>query len=205
VGELSLTLLEPENVDVLLDRAIENGRPAPYGVVTWPSALAAARTLDRAGLPPRARVVDVGAGTGVVSLWVARCGGQAIALDVDDETGALVRAAAALNHVEVDVRTFDLVGPSPLPPGDVVVFADVLYEPDLAAAVARRTVEALAAGAVVIVADPGRIGRAGYCRLLAERGVRVDFVDEEIDLDGRCVVVGVATLARRASAAGAPS
>lgn len=167
----SLTLFESDDVDRDLDAAIASGGPTPYGRVLWPSAAACARVLVALAARTKARtVLELGCGTGLVSLVAARAGLDVLATDVDD--GALVAARAAAARVSMTgtfrAAPFDVRGVVPLPAADIVVAADVLYEEVLAAALARRCVQALATGAHVIVGDPGRVFRTRFDVLVRE-------------------------------------
>ncbi|MBX6366186.1 MAG: methyltransferase domain-containing protein, partial [Gemmatimonadetes bacterium] len=121
------------------------------------------------------RVLDLGAGTGLSARTAARRGARATALDHDPLALELVAAAAALQGLAVEARRFDLAGDEPLPPADTVVLADVLYEPALARAAARRVAEAVARGARALVGDPGRLARAEFVATLRAAGLDVAF------------------------------
>ena len=68
-----------------------------------------------------------------------------------------------------------------------------------ACASARRTREALAAGAKVVIGDPARYGRTEFQRLLGDAGIAVTFEDVLVPLPGeaRAARVGVAVLIPR--------
>jgi predicted nicotinamide N-methyase len=194
---MSITVLEAADADVVLEESIQL-EGDPYAAILWPSAVAAAArvaTIVRRG----DTVLDLGAGTGLAALTAARCGARAIALDHDPFARAVVSAAAAMQKLNVEVRAFDVRSHDPLPAGDIVVLADLLYELELAHAAARRTREALAAGARVVIGDPARYGRMEYQRLLAEAGISVTFEDVLVPLPGesRPARVGLAVLTPR--------
>jgi predicted nicotinamide N-methyase len=177
----ALTVFESGDVDADLNAAIDSGGPTPYGRVTWPSALVVARAL--AALPLRGRrVMELGCGTGVCALVAARAGADVTATDVDDFALAAVRRAAALVW-QLRAVPFDVAGAAPLPPTDVLVAADLLYEEALCAATARRVIEARRTGAVAVVGCPGRVFRGRFVGLLADAGLAAAF-----DADGVCVV-----------------
>lgn len=71
---------------------------------------AASTTLVEAVVPPLRgmRCLDVGAGSGVQSLHLSRTGPLLVATDVSGRAGAFARVTAALNGVELDVRTGSL-------------------------------------------------------------------------------------------------
>lgn len=71
---------------------------------------AASTTLVEAAVPPLRgmRCLDVGAGSGVQSLHLSRTGPVLVATDVSERASAFARVTAALNGVELDVRTGSL-------------------------------------------------------------------------------------------------
>lgn len=182
-AERTLHYYEMLDIDPLLEGAIERGERPPYGAVPWSSAFAVARDLTTRDLGGR-RVVDAGAGCGVVSLVAAALGAQVCALEVDPIARALLARAAGEQALSIDVRDFDLEGNEALPLADLFVFADVLYERPLALAIARRAVQALRAGAAVIVGDPGRGGRETFQLAMMDEEVDAEFHSVEIAVPG---------------------
>ncbi len=71
---------------------------------------AASTTLVEAVVPPLRgqRCLDVGAGSGVQSLHLSRTGPRLVATDVSSRASAFARVTAALNGVQLDVRTGSL-------------------------------------------------------------------------------------------------
>jgi predicted nicotinamide N-methyase len=174
-----VVVFEAKDPGKAVDDAIKTGGPAPYGAVLWDSATDVARGLFSVELSGR-RVLELGCGCGLVGVVCAIRGARVLCTDVDVHTLTATQRAATEANVVVDVALFDMTGAEPLPlidgqPVTDVVIADVLYEPGLAASAARRTLEALALGARVIVGDPERAGRRDFLRLLTEAGHVVDF------------------------------
>jgi predicted nicotinamide N-methyase len=97
-------------------------------------------------------VLDLATGSGLVAIAALRAGARSVlAADVDPLAGEAVAANAAANGVTVPFANEDLL--DRLPPVDVVLAGDVLYEQPLA----QRAVAALEASpAEVLVGDPGR-------------------------------------------------
>lgn len=160
-----LTLFELVDVDGALDEAVRRGGRPPYGGVLWDAAPCVAAVLEAMPLAGR-RVLELGCGLGLASLACARAGAHVVATDVEELALAATRRAAAHAQLEMATALFDVTGAAPLPPCDVLVAADLLYEPALAAAVGRCARTALALGAQVVVGDPGRAGRAAFVEAL---------------------------------------
>mmetsp|Transcript_26231 Transcript_26231/g.60316 ORF Transcript_26231/g.60316 Transcript_26231/m.60316 type:complete len:198 (-) Transcript_26231:110-703(-) len=136
-------------------------------------------------------VLELGTGSGLVSIACSMDPreqyGPIIATDYEPVALELARYAyERLNGYREGARNlsfelFDICDmSSPLPPADIVVAADVMYEPTTGAATAKRVVEALCRGSRVIVGDsPGRAGRPAFLKELRKHpGLEsVDFVN----------------------------
>ena len=155
----------------------------PYGAVLWPAAWAVARhlllsTQQSPKLPLQGlSILELGTGTGLVSLAAALGGADRVfATDYEDLALLLTRYAADNFHSSIspaiETCLVDLCDTTPLPPADIVVAADVMYEPQTGIALAHRVVEALDRGSRVIIGDsPGRAGRPNFLETLQQLGV----------------------------------
>jgi ribosomal protein L11 methyltransferase len=89
-----------------------------FGTGSHPTTRLCLELLD--GLP-RGSVLDVGCGSGVLSIAAAKLGfGPVNAVDVEDAAVEATRANAAANRVHVDVARLDAVA-DPLPSADLVI------------------------------------------------------------------------------------
>ena len=154
----------------------------PFGARLWPPSLALAKFLakyldDDENKNAVTSVVEVGCGTGLISIVAAGCGATAIATDVSDVALSLVEKGwsetsqrlkkAELPIGNLTVSSFDLFSKDPLPfpqeqqqqqnqsssPSCILVASAVLYDKTLAKAMAQRVMEACNMGAWVILAD----------------------------------------------------
>ncbi len=129
----------------------------PYWAYHWGGGLALARhVLDHPKTVARKRVLDLGAGSGVVGIAAMKAGARSvIAADVDPYAGAAIGLNAAANGVKVSAVLGDLTAGAP-PDVDIVLVADLFYEAELAKRVAAFLDRCLAADIDVLVGDPWR-------------------------------------------------
>lgn len=140
--------------------AVEQGRTAeepPFWAAAWPGGLALARyVLDHPDLVAGRSVLDLGAGGGLVSVAAAMAGAaRVVASEIDPFGLAAIPENAALNGVAGIEPVGDLLGEPP-PAVDVVLAGDVCYDRLMTERVLPFLDAARAAGAEVLIGDPGR-------------------------------------------------
>ena len=130
----------------------------------WPSArIAAGLVADAAP----ASMLEIGCGLALPSLAAARAGVSVLATDRDSVALDFVSAAAADQNIDIATRVFDVEDASTaLPPGDLVVLADVFVTDPVAEACAARCEEALRRGSDVLVVAAERSTRDAFLRAL---------------------------------------
>lgn len=142
----------------------------PYWAYAWAGGAVLARyILDHPQTVAGRRVLDLGAGSGLVGIAAAKAGASAvIAAEIDRNGVAALALNAAANGVAMTVMAQDITGGSP-PTVDVVTAGDVFYGQDVAERVMPFLDRCLDAGIEVLVGDPGRayLPRSRL-RLLAE-------------------------------------
>lgn len=119
----------------------------PFGLVSWPGSLVAARELVRhRSIVQDARVLVLGAGCGIEAQAAARLGAASVlATDIHPTTLQLLEygVAQAEEHMtSISTALFDIASTEPLPECDLMVVADVLYNEELTKQVVRRCLEA---------------------------------------------------------------
>jgi predicted nicotinamide N-methyase len=145
--------------------------PPPYWAYAWAGGVALARhVLERPRTVAGRRVLDFGAGCGLVAIAAARAGAaQVLAAEIDPHGRAAISLNAAANGVDVSILAQD-VADLPVPAADLVLAGDVFYDRRTARRSLRFLDRCLEAGLDVLVGDPGRpdlpLGRlsriAGY-------------------------------------------
>ena len=129
------------------------GVPPPYWAFAWAGGQALARhVLDHPQLVAGKRVLDIGAGSGLVGLAACRAGSASVlAADIDAFACAAIALNAAANHCKVGITQADLIGTPPA--WDVILVGDLFYERPLA----ERLLEWLGPLDVpALLGDPGR-------------------------------------------------
>ncbi|MDE2228007.1 MAG: methyltransferase [Alphaproteobacteria bacterium] len=129
--------------------------PPPYWAFAWAGGQALARhLLDHPALVASRRVLDFGAGGGIVAIAAAKAGARVVAAECDRFAVAAIALNAALNGVTVAVEAGDVLADAGR--WDAALAGDMCYERPLA----ERLVSWLAAqardGALVLLGDPGR-------------------------------------------------
>ncbi len=129
----------------------------PYWAYHWGGGLALARhVLDHPEVVAGRRVLDLGAGSGLVGIAAMKAGATSvIAADVDPYAIVAAGLNAEANGVAVETRAGDMTEVEP-PEVDVVLVGDVFYNEELATRVTRFLDRCLARGISVLVGDPWR-------------------------------------------------
>ena len=131
----------------------EAGLPPPYWAFAWAGGQALARhVLDHPALVLGKRVLDIGAGSGLVGLAAVKAGAaQVLAADIDAFACAAIRLNAQANDCALAVTPEDLIGTAGA--WDVILVGDLFYERPLAE---RLQAWLKPMSAVVLLGDPGR-------------------------------------------------
>jgi predicted nicotinamide N-methyase len=166
LGGRTVRLLRPRSGDALLDEVLAEDDPAddrlPFWAELWPSGSALAAAVAALDLTGR-RVLELGCGLGLVGVAAANQSAEAI---------AFTTVNAERNGVAVRTVRCAFERPEPLlagAPWDLVLAADVLYEP--------KTVPVLVdllprLGPAVWLADPGRPREPDFLRAVDAAGWR---------------------------------
>jgi len=168
--ELSLYLAdEITPIWRLTEEALEEmGLPPPFWAFAWAGGQALARyVLDNPQVVAGKRVIDFASGSGIVAIAAMKAGAAGVlAADIDVFCGAAVALNAQANGVAVAFTPANLLD-APPPPADVILAGDICYEKPLAEAVMAWLGQGRAAGAQVLIGDPGRtyFPRSGLIKL----------------------------------------
>jgi predicted nicotinamide N-methyase len=150
----------------------------PYWAYAWAGGAVLARyILDRPQTVAGLRVLDLGAGSGLVGIASAKAGASVvIAAEIDRNGVAAIGLNSAANGVTITIVDKDITT-GPPPAVDLVLAGDVFYGREVALSITAFLDRCLAAGIEVLVGDPRRADLPlSRLRLLAEYKVP-DFGD----------------------------
>lgn len=134
------------------------GLPPPFWAFCWPGGQALARyVLDRPETVRGRRVLDFACGGAVSGIAAAMAGAAAVSVnDVDGHALTAAQLNSALNGVELEMLPEVLTHAERPPDFEVILAGDIFYEQAPATGIEAFLRRAAAAGAVVLIGDPGR-------------------------------------------------
>ena len=136
----------------------EIGLPPPFWAFAWAGGQALARyILDTPTAVAGKAVIDFASGSGLVGIAAAKAGAaRVLGADIDGFCGPALALNAQVNGVIVGFTDTDLLD-APAPAwAEVILAGDICYEKPLAERVLAWLAAARAAGATVLIGDPGR-------------------------------------------------
>src|SRR5262245_1722740 len=134
-----------------------NGLPPPFWAFAWAGGQALARyLLDHPEKVDGREALDFGSGSGLVAIAAAMAGAAKVtAAEIDPFAAAAIAANAALNQVEIEIITADLIE-SHNRSWAVVTAGDICYEQPLTERAMAWLRRLAGRGSLVLLGDPGR-------------------------------------------------
>jgi ETFB lysine methyltransferase len=169
------SLRKPQNADLLISEEdyVKDER-LPYWADLWPAArLLATTALETNGAGKT--LLELGCGLGLATAAAVRAGFAVTSTDYYEDSLHVARFnSARVNGIEPQVRMVDWRNlPSDLGRFDVVMAADVLYEPPYGTLVASAIAATLAPNGEAWIADPGRSGLDVFLEQVPVHGLQV--------------------------------
>ena len=138
------------------DELHEMGWTTPFWAFAWAGGQALSRyLLDNPSAVAGKRVLDFGAGSGMVAIAAAKAGAfDVTAADIDPLACEVMRMNAEANDIWFDITQENVVGEESQ--WDIVLVGDVCYDKETADLVIPWIHELAKNGTDVLVGDPGR-------------------------------------------------
>lgn len=200
IGPRLVTLHHPRDADDLIDEAaFAIDERLPYWADVWPSARVLAERILNTRVDDR-HFLELGCGSGLVSVAAAMAGFDVTATDYYDEAlrftalNVLVNTGVLIETRAADWRRF----PHDMGRFELVVASDVLYEQEHAALIASVLDRTMTGRGSAIVADPGRVAAPEFVDQCKQRGMPAAIVDRVPFEDGPIhQTIDIYTVARR--------
>ncbi|QDV30153.1 ribosomal protein L11 methyltransferase [Planctopirus ephydatiae] len=159
-GPRPVQLYQPADPDAFLESDTVLARHEadgymPYWAYLWPAAVVMARVLRNAPWPKGTRLLELGAGVGLVGVSAAVRGDDVTITDYDHEAILVARENARLNQVEAQARQLDWRDP-PAESFPVIIASEVLYEERNHAPILQLIDKTLACDGLCWIGDAGR-------------------------------------------------
>jgi predicted nicotinamide N-methyase len=130
--------------------------PAPYWAFPWAGGLALAHHFSaHPDVVTGKRVLDLGAGSGLVGIAAAKAGATVSAAEIDLNGRTAIALNAQANGVGLTLVEIDILGPAPTA-FDLIAAGDVFYNPDVALRMLPFLQRCREAGIDVLIGDPDR-------------------------------------------------
>ncbi|MDQ3912703.1 MAG: methyltransferase domain-containing protein [Actinomycetota bacterium] len=187
-------MAHPAAADALIvEKDFERDERLPYWAELWPSALALARYISKERLSGR-RVIELGCGLGLPSLAAFAFGARVTATDHYVSALDFTRYNARVNLEGWEPETLLLDWHEPHAEDlynsfDLVLAADVLYEPRNVSALAALIPSLLAPGGEALLADPRRKHAPAFLERMIEAGFLVSTEEYFVPANGRNIAV----------------
>jgi predicted nicotinamide N-methyase len=197
LGSCSVSLLTVADVNDLLDRTdLSQGDP-PYWAELWASSVGLARHLcKRADLCGR-RALELGCGLGLAGIAAARAGASVLLTDVNSDAVAFALRNARRNGCrDVEAQRLSWLFPALEGGFDLVLGADVTYDPDHFEPIARLVERHLAPEGRAVFAEPLREVARDFFETMRAHGFTCARSVEDVELSGHTHRIGIAEFKR---------
>jgi predicted nicotinamide N-methyase len=186
IGDKKLRVLQLDNFVETIERIVERDsldfHDLPYWAKVWEASFVLAYFLGRQPVVLGRRLLEIGAGLGIVGIYAALCGHQVTITDNNPDALLFARANALLNGCPgVEVRSLDWAAPDSGERYDMIFGSEVVYERETYPILVQFLDRTLAPGGHVFLAKNSDLSTPKFFVELAKR---FSFKQKEVPLQG---------------------
>lgn len=143
-------------------KRLQKGIPSPeiHGTKIWPSSYFIMDYLEQNPLPKKSRVMEIGCGWGLLSIYCAsRFKARVTSVDADENVFPYLRVHAALNEVDIKTKTkrFEELKRKTIGKQDFIAGGDICFWDELVDPLYKLIKKACEEEVnTIVLADPGR-------------------------------------------------
>jgi 2-polyprenyl-3-methyl-5-hydroxy-6-metoxy-1,4-benzoquinol methylase len=133
IGDRTMKILQFKDFEEYIESYVESGSVGildlPYWGKIWDASYVLAHFLGKQPVVPGQRILEIGAGIGVVGIYAALCGHNVTITDNNEDALLFAKASALLSGCpQVQVEMIDWADPGLLYPYDMIVGSEVVYD-----------------------------------------------------------------------------
>lgn len=157
IGDKVLKILQIKDLEDYLAQLIElksaGFKDLPYWSKLWDASFMLAYFLGKQQVVLGRKMLEIGAGLGIVGIYAALCGHQVTITDIDDDALRFAKINALLNGLPaLKVRKLDWNDPGFDEQYDVIVGSEVVYDRETYPVLVQFLRRALAPGGIIFLA-----------------------------------------------------
>jgi predicted nicotinamide N-methyase len=162
IGDKTLKILQFRDFEEHIDQVVESGTEGaielPFWAKIWEATFLLALFMGRQPVVMGQRILEIGAGLGVVGIYSALCGHHVTITDHNDDALLFAQANVLLNGCShVEVRKLDWRFPDLPHAYDLIVGSEVVYDRASYPALVEFLREALAPTGVIFLSKNGQL------------------------------------------------
>lgn len=168
IGGETLKIAQLADFEGTIEKLVEQDRLSlddlPLWAKVWEASFVLASFLGSQKVIPDRRILEIGAGIGVVGVYAAVKGHRVTISDVNEDALLFARANVLLNRCEdrAEVRRIDWNSPQVPAPYPMIVGSEVVYDRGSYPSLVRFLDEALAPGGTIVLAKNKQLKAPGF-------------------------------------------